>query len=136
MVIVHIVLLNVHSRRYAVSKRLGFAIALVLILTLNTPFTACRKDLEKSALQITNVTPRSAQAGAMVTIKGNGFSPDAAKNFVKFNKQDAVVLLSSPHELIAIVPKRVGVGPVTITVKEQTAFGPIFNLVLVSQKLE
>lgn len=98
--------------------------------------TSCTKTAETPVLQITDMRPRSAPAGAMVVLTGSGFSENCGHNTVQFNDQQAVVLYCTANQLVVEVPRRAGVGPVSVTVFGKTVFGPIFNLSTVGGRPE
>ena len=60
--------------------------------------------------QVAGVTPSTAKAGDLVTIRGANFAPDAWENVVLFGNQSARVTKANPGTLEAEVPAIVGLG--------------------------
>ena len=83
---------------------------------------ACKKDNPNPpAPTITDFTPKTDTAGALVLITGTNFSTTLSKNSVAFNGVAATVTSATATELIVIVPSGVQNGPITVTVGGQTA---------------
>jgi hypothetical protein len=53
---------------------------------------------------VTEVVPKSGQAGDRVTVRGRGFDPQPSGNALTFGNEPALVLAASESELVAIVP--------------------------------
>jgi hypothetical protein len=53
---------------------------------------------------LSEVAPKSGQAGDRVSIKGRGFDPAPSSNVVTFSGQPALVLASTPTELTVVAP--------------------------------
>jgi hypothetical protein len=70
---------------------------------------------------LTAVTPAKAEPGATVTLAGENFASDAAKNTVKFGEVAGVVTSGSETSLSVQVPAQAKVGAAAVTV--QTAGG-------------
>lgn len=118
------------SRYRNESKPFMIATTSLFLVLLPVSFFSCKKISENPPpLQIISVTPKSAPAEALVVVDGRGFSKEESANLLQFNGRDAFILTSSETRIVAKVPRRAGVGPVSITVGGKTAFGPIFNLI-------
>ncbi|MFA5669590.1 MAG: IPT/TIG domain-containing protein [Balneolaceae bacterium] len=89
--------------------------------------------------EITNLAPDSAQVGDTVTVSGNNFNYDSAKNKFYFNGGstpiEATIVESSRWELKVIVPSGTVTGAVSVTSDGVSATGPEFTLLEAPQKL-
>ena len=74
-----------------------------------------------AAVGIYFLSPSSGAAGAVVDIRGYGFSTTASDNQVAFNGHPAIVLSASTDSIRTIVPAIATSGPVTITNSNGTA---------------
>ncbi|MBI2571938.1 MAG: FHA domain-containing protein [Candidatus Schekmanbacteria bacterium] len=63
-----------------------------------------------------SVDPDSAKPGQMVTLRGEGFSPEPFENEVRFGSERAQVTEGTPTELKAVVPNIAASGPVNVSV--------------------
>jgi hypothetical protein len=69
---------------------------------------------------VTEIDPKTASAGEVVTIAGRGFNAKAAANAVKIGGAPALVVSSSDADLKALVPRAAAPGPtVPVEVKVQ-----------------
>lgn len=71
---------------------------------------------------ITNISPRTAGPGAVVTITGTNFSPVLAENIVYFGAQKATVTSATTTTLTAIVPVSATESNVSVTVLSNIAY--------------
>ena len=75
-----------------------------------------------SALSILDFSPSRAVHGAIVSIRGQGFSAELQKNKVTLNGIPAKLLSATPQELKVEVPKnKLSTGPVRVSVGGKTA---------------
>lgn len=65
---------------------------------------------------VKSFSPSSGPVGAVVTIKGNGFSTAAAENYVFFGKIKAAVLSAADSTIVAVVPPGSAFTPITVTI--------------------
>lgn len=72
-------------------------------------------------LTIFAFAPTHGEAGAQVTIQGQGFDSNAANDTVTFNGVIATVLSASATQLVAAVPSGATTGPISVKVGTQTA---------------
>ena len=72
-------------------------------------------------LQILSFAPQQGGPLSTVTIQGQGFSPTAANNTVRFNGVTASVLSASATVLVVQVPVAATTGPISVTVNGGTA---------------
>ncbi|ASZ10457.1 IPT/TIG domain-containing protein [Chitinophaga pendula] len=91
--------------------------------------SACQTN--QQARQTAHVLPtivQSATAGAYVTIKGHGFSANAADIKVTFGNVEATIISASATQLLVKVPA-IGKGTVrvTVTVNDQVSDVALFN---------
>ena len=86
-----------------------------------------RSTIAPGSLAVLNVVPQRGQAGATVTIYGQGFSSNPAGNTVMFNGVAATVVSASSTALVVTVPAGVTTGPVSVTVNGTTANSGTFN---------
>jgi RHS repeat-associated protein len=85
--------------------------------------------LASSTASITQVTPNSASAGAIVRINGTGFSTTAGQNTVTFHGALAEVSSSTDTSLIVTVPSAATSGTVAVMSPAGTANSPVpFNV--------
>lgn len=76
---------------------------------------------------ISTISPDNGVFNTVVTITGTNFSTTLAENEVKFNGKVAKLTGATATQLTAEVPKGAGTGTITVTVKNNTANGPVFN---------
>ena len=74
-----------------------------------------------NALAVFGFAPGRGSPGASVRISGQGFSPTAAQNSVKFNGVAATVSAASASELTATVPAGATTGPISVAVGAASA---------------
>lgn len=79
-------------------------------------------------LSITSISPKEGPVGTKVTINGQNFSDQKAKDTVTFNGTKAKVTSASTTKLVVTVPKGATTGPVKVQVGNQTASGPTFTV--------
>lgn len=70
---------------------------------------------------ISSFSPTSGAVGTLVTISGDGFSPNIAGNFVEFNGAFAVVESASSTSLTVRVPPTATTGKIQVTVGGYTS---------------
>lgn len=78
--------------------------------------------------EITGIQPTSGPPGAMVTISGTGFAPEASGNEVSFSGTSAQISSASESQLEVTVPEGASSGSVSVTVGSKTVTGPNFNV--------
>ena len=84
-------------------------------------------EFKEQNLGIAQITPDNGLDGDVVTIKGFGFSANAAENRVSFNGTSATITHASSTELTVTVPSGVSSGALNITVGALSANGPAFS---------
>lgn len=72
-------------------------------------------------------SPLTIASDSLVTISGQGFSPDPAQDKVFFNGVAAVVLQASTVKLLVKCPSAGSTGPITVRVGGEQANGPVFT---------
>ncbi len=77
---------------------------------------------------INSIQPDSGPAGTSVTISGSDFSPTVSDNAVSFNGTAATVANATESEITTEVPEGAETGPVSVTVRGETATGPNFTV--------
>jgi Matrixin/IPT/TIG domain len=70
---------------------------------------------------LSGVSPGRAVVGANITIMGQGFSEDAAKNDVRINGVRATVSFASSGSLVVQVPSTASTGPIDVTIDQMTS---------------
>lgn len=75
--------------------------------------------------RITAIEPAGAQRGAIVTVRGSGFSTNRADNGVTIGGLAVPVLAASAHELKVLVTRDVDTGKVEVTIGSHTAAAPL-----------
>src|SRR5579872_594101 len=85
-------------------------------------FTACKKNdkPEPVIAHLTSFTPQHAVAGTTIIITGQGFSANPADNKITINGVAVTATQASDTSLSVIVPQKVGSGPISVTVNNQT----------------
>jgi sugar lactone lactonase YvrE len=76
---------------------------------------------------ISSFSPLTGPYNTLVQINGSNFNSNSVLNIVKFNNLAAEVVSSTPNQIIAKVPKRAGVGPISVTVNGRTGQGTNFE---------
>ncbi|KGX70127.1 hypothetical protein Y026_936 [Burkholderia pseudomallei TSV28] len=76
--------------------------------------------LSSGQLAIFAFMPTHGEAGAQVTIQGQGFDSNPANDTVSFNGVAATVISASSTQLVVMVPGGVTTGPISVTVGTQT----------------
>ncbi len=95
---------------------------------VNVEFTTA----EVSAPTITSISPTSADAGAVVTIRGTNFTSDST---VAFNGVDAVVKTVTATALTAVVPCAATTGYVSLQTSSGSATGPRLTRTVVKPRV-
>jgi len=70
---------------------------------------------------ISGISPGRGVVGASISIMGQGFSQEAAKNDVQINGVRAAVSFASPSTLIVQVPSTASTGPINVTIDGKTS---------------
>lgn len=78
---------------------------------------------------ISGIKPATGGKGTRVKISGGGFDETIAGNYVDFNGKPALVTEATADYLIVVAPADVQTGPVSVTINNQKAAGPIFTVV-------
>ncbi|HVI44036.1 MAG TPA: IPT/TIG domain-containing protein [Chitinophaga sp.] len=78
---------------------------------------------------ITKIKPLTGAAGTTVTITGEGFRTNPAENIIAFNGKEATVVSASATSLVVTAPSGVQTGPLSVTINNQKATGPVFTIV-------
>lgn len=95
---------------------------LMLCLLLLTAFTACKKDdnkISSGAARIDSFTPAAGGGTTEVLITGENFTADTSKLSVSINGKLLKIIGANDHQIMAVVPKKVGTGPLVVTVNGQ-----------------
>ena len=87
-------------------------VAIILLLGL---VLSCKKsEPEPIPFSIQSFSPAQGVVGTVVTITGEGFSTDPAKNIVKFSTGVATVTTASATQLVVSVPAAAQSGKITV----------------------
>ncbi|WP_214225806.1 IPT/TIG domain-containing protein [Pedobacter sp. B4-66] len=78
---------------------------------------------------ISGIKPASGGKGTHVKISGGGFDEVIAGNYVDFNGKPALVTEATAEYLVVVAPADVKTGPVSVTINDQKATGPVFTVV-------
>ena len=81
-----------------------------------------RRSSVGTALSIFNFTPQRGAPRSKVTINGQGFSPIASGNEVRFNGVVASIVSATSTRLVVTVPVIATTGPISVTVGGATVF--------------
>ena len=84
---------------------------------------SCNKDKGPEPVVISSISPLTGPNSTVVTIVGSGFNTNATSNLVKFNGKEATVQSATATQLVVVVPKGAGTGPVSV----QGVSGPEFK---------
>lgn len=107
------------------------SIAIAGYMILAVLFTACKKkDTETvgGPVSIESFTPAQGGGTTEMLISGKNFSADTSKLSVSINGRRLRIIAANDHQIMAVVPKKTGSGPVTVTVGGQTATSTdVFN---------
>ncbi|HTS06664.1 MAG TPA: IPT/TIG domain-containing protein, partial [Candidatus Eisenbacteria bacterium] len=80
-----------------------------------------RSTVKPGQLAIFDFNPQIGPVGISVTIQGQGFSATASSDIVKFNGVTATVTSAATKTLVATVPVGATTGPISVTLKGNTA---------------
>ena len=86
-------------------------------------FISCKNDKDAEPVVIDSISPLAGPHSTVVTIVGSGFNTNATSNLVKFNGKEAAVQSATATQLVVVVPKGAGTGPVSV----QGVSGPEFK---------
>lgn len=103
---------------------------LIGILSVVVLFASCNKDnptTSSTAPVIISISPTSGSSGTLVYIKGTHFNSAITLDSVKFNGVLAVVQSATDTTLKVLSPLNGTTGPVSVTVGNNSAVGPIFT---------
>lgn len=97
-----------------------FIISVLLMLTVLTS-ASCDNASEDTqsqvaGLSVSSIVPSTAYAGALVEIKGTGFSSDASRMTVLFGNVNASIIAANPESLVVMVPEGNSIGEVDVYV--------------------
>ncbi|WP_157558247.1 IPT/TIG domain-containing protein [Niabella aurantiaca] len=105
-------------------KRLFFSILSGCLLTV-VLLVACKKDsgdVETSgAPAIESFTPTRGAGRTEILINGKNFSGDTSEISVSINGKPLKIIGANARQIMALVPKKTGSGPLTVTIGGQTA---------------
>jgi hypothetical protein len=97
-----------------------------ILLCLNS----CRNKVEFTPnVAIISLSKNYGRANERITITGTGFDEKPAGNKVTFNGKTATVTAATFYELTVLVPKGAETGEIRVTVKNNSATGPVFNYI-------
>jgi hypothetical protein len=90
---------------------------------------SCKKQSTSpgSDLAINSISPVSGTSNINDTLTGTGFSASISDDSVFFNGKSATILSAGTKQLIVSVPAGASTGKVSVSVKGQTATGPVFT---------
>jgi hypothetical protein len=75
---------------------------------------------------ITSISPTHGLQGALDTLIGTGFNPQASANIILFNSYIAEVISGNSNQLIVRIPPSTS-GPVSINLSGVSSLGPLFT---------
>lgn len=78
---------------------------------------------------ISRIEPDSGVVGTQITISGTNFGPSPSENTVTFNGVTATISSASETELVTKVPQGASDGPIEVTVDEESATVPGFDVI-------
>jgi hypothetical protein len=103
-------------RTYLLSGFLGIAVALV----------SCKKEEEPSynpavPITIESFIPAQGGGGTEILINGSNFSTDTSQLSVTLNGHPLKIIGTNGHQLMAVVPQKVGSGPLVVKIGDKSA---------------
>lgn len=108
---------------------LNFALVLTWLLMAGCDSNPFISSTPTDPPVVSAIEPDSGTHGTKVTVKGEHFSSHLHDNTVRFNETKAEVTKATSLELVAIVPKRAGTGPVEVAVNDKSVKGPVFKYI-------
>lgn len=117
------------------------SVVFLFFFIFSVGFIACKKGKEEPdqptqpevptgpAPIIVSLSSNTGSFGDYLTIEGGNFSSIITENIVKINNKEVYVHQSTSNKILFAVPKGVGSGPLTVTVKGKTATFPNFTYV-------
>ena len=100
------------------------AVAIAGYIMLAVFFISCKKNDTApgtGSVSIESFTPAQGGSTTEILINGKNFSADTSKLSVAINGKQLKIIAANEHQIMAIVPKKTGSGPVTVTIGGQTA---------------
>jgi hypothetical protein len=98
-------------------------------------YSCHQSDLDHPVFKIISVEPDSGYIRDVVTIKGQGFSPQKSGNIVLFNKTKATVDILRDGVIVTKVPDGATTGPIKIRVLNKSVLGPNFKILIAKEPL-
>lgn len=92
-------------------------------IILSVLFLSCKKNDTASGtgtIGIEGFTPTHGGSTTQILINGKNFITDTSKLLVTINGKKLKIVAANDHQIMAIVPKKTGSGPVTVTMGTQT----------------
>lgn len=86
-------------------------------------FLSCKKndsELGTGSVAIESFTPSRGGSTTQILINGKNFITDTSKLVVTINGKRLKIVAANDHQIMAIVPKKTGTGPITITMDGQS----------------
>ena len=96
------------------------------VLAIIVILVGCKKDKVEThnpaaPVTIDKISDTSGSAGTQILITGNNFSSDTSQIQVTINGSRLRVLAANIHQIMAVVPKKSGSGPVVVSINGQSA---------------
>jgi len=93
------------------------------VIILSTLLLSCKKNSTEpgsNPIAIESFTPGQGGSTTQILINGKNFIADTSKLVVSINGKQLKVIAANDHQIMAIVPKKTGSGPITLTMGAQT----------------
>lgn len=113
------------SGLFLFSRRLAQISLLLLLFSCGKKFQNPNGNQFLDA--VVTASPLTVASDSLVTINGQGFSPNPAQDQAFFNGVAAAVLQASSVRLVVKVPATGSTGPITVRVGGEQANGPVFT---------
>src|SRR5881398_1494123 len=89
-------------------------------------FTSCKKEKSpahnaNSPISINSFTPEVGGGGTEILITGDNFSTDTSQIAVTLNGRKLKIIGANTTQMMVVVPKKVGTGPIVVTIGKGTA---------------
>ncbi|MCR8557197.1 IPT/TIG domain-containing protein [Mucilaginibacter sp. BJC16-A38] len=96
-------------------------------------FASCKKEKAAghnalSPIVISSFEPQIGSGGTEVLISGSNFTSDTSQLSVTINGKKLKIIASNTNQMMVVVPKKVGTGPITVTIGTgNTTSAGVFN---------
>jgi len=98
----------------------------VCVLFIMTAVVSCKKEKapthnDNSPISINSFTPALGSGGTEILINGSNFSTDTSQISVTLNGRKLKIIGANTNQIMVVVPKKVGTGPIVVTIGKGAA---------------